>query len=162
MSTGAEFLAEIVLQVRDHTAQLLRATRQAWLTWSPPGTGNQILWHAGHALWVQDELWVRRMTGSSELPEGWADIFGRGCRPLCETEDWPSAAETGSQLVAQRERLIEVLRQVPSSELKVAQPRPRQGWDLIPGFIHGLHDEARHNGEIYLFFKLCRHRHGEK
>jgi hypothetical protein len=25
-------------------------------------------------------------------------------------------------------------------------------------FIHGLHDEARHQGEMYLLFKLCRAR----
>ena len=27
-------------------------------------------------------------------------------------------------------------------------------WDLTRGVIHGLHDEARHQGEMYLLMKL--------
>ena len=54
MTTSAALLQELVRQVRDHTLQLLKATPPAWLRWAPEGTQNHILWHAGHALWVQD------------------------------------------------------------------------------------------------------------
>ena len=27
--------------------------------------------------------------------------------------------------------------------------------DLVGGIIHGLHDEAKHHGEMYLLHKLC-------
>jgi hypothetical protein len=30
------------------------------------------------------------------------------------------------------------------------------GWPLLAGMIHGWHDEARHQGEMYLLYKLCR------
>jgi hypothetical protein len=80
------------------------------------------------------------------------------CRPLAETRVWPEPAEVSSRLMAQRDRLIELLRQVPTELLTIHEPRPARGWDLVPGFIHGLHDEARHNGEMYLILKLCRAR----
>jgi hypothetical protein len=32
----------------------------------------------------------------------------------------------------------------------------RGGWPLLAGIVHGWHDEARHQGEMYLLHKLCR------
>ncbi len=56
MSEGARqlivALAELAGQVRQRTLELLGAAEPSWLTWSPPGTSNHILWHAGHALWL--------------------------------------------------------------------------------------------------------------
>lgn len=33
-------------------------------------------------------------------------------------------------------------------------PNSDDRWDLTRGVIHGLHDEARHQGEMYLPMKL--------
>ena len=62
----------------------------------------------------------------------------------------------GSQLQAQLDRVLElleltsedVLSQTPTS---FRDTRTNLGW-----IIHGLHDEAKHNGEMYLLLKLCR------
>jgi hypothetical protein len=39
---------------------------------------------------------------------------------------------------------------------KADQTPPEGGWPLLHGMIHGWHDEARHQGEIYLLQKLRR------
>ena len=68
--TRSAVLAELAREVRGDTLRILAATGDAELTWAPTGTTNHILWHAGHALWLQDALCVRLLTGHSELPEG--------------------------------------------------------------------------------------------
>lgn len=82
-----DHLAELTRQVRSHTIELLLAAPEGWLTWAPAGTSNHLLWHAGHALWVQDRLCIEPLTGSSELPAGWAKKFGADCRPVALTRD---------------------------------------------------------------------------
>ena len=86
-------LQELIRQVRHNTVQILDAAEPSWLTYAPPGTSNHILWHAGHALWLQDVLCVRLLAGRGELPAGWAERFGANCRPLDQTTDWPSRDE---------------------------------------------------------------------
>ena len=51
--SSSEVLQELAREVRQGTLQILAATQAAWLTWAPPHTSNHILWHAGHALWLQ-------------------------------------------------------------------------------------------------------------
>ncbi len=55
MSVSAT-LQELAAQVRRDTLQILDVTQPTWLTYAPPGTSNHILWHAGHALWLQNVL----------------------------------------------------------------------------------------------------------
>jgi len=150
-------LAELAQQVRACTLDLLMVPDPAWLTWSPPGTSNHILWHAGHALWLQDVLSIQPIAGRSELPAVWADSFGQHCRPLASTTDWPVASETRRLLQAQLHRILTLLRD--HADAIAANSRrqpPGGGWPLVPGMIHAWHDEARHQGEMYLLHKLCR------
>src|SRR5262249_9412368 len=81
VSARARCLQDLATDVRNRTIQLLQAARPAELTWTPRGTSNHILWHAGHALWLQDVLCTRLITGSSELPPGWDEMFRMGSRP---------------------------------------------------------------------------------
>src|SRR5262245_52949188 len=83
-------LRELVRQVRGHTLRLLDAAHPEWLTWAPPGTSNHVLWHAGHAVWLQDALCIEPLTDTSELRPGWADMFGMQCRPVLQTKVWPN------------------------------------------------------------------------
>jgi hypothetical protein len=150
-------LVELVRQVRGGTLKLLGMTDPQWLTWAPPGTSNHILWHAGHALWVQDVLTIQPLTGKSELPLGWERRFGQHCQPVASITDWPPAAEVASLLAAQLERITNLLAE--HAEKIAASARktpPGGGWPLLPGIIHACHDEARHQGEMYLLHKLCR------
>jgi hypothetical protein len=141
-------LAELARQVRAGTLQLLEAAQPAWLTRAPPGTSNHMLWHAGHALWLQDALCIEPLTGSSELPDGWAETFGMRCRPVAATRHWPDRREVHRRLTGQLQRMLELFAE--------HEQRLRNSSELSRGVIHGLHDEARHQGEMYLLWKLCR------
>jgi hypothetical protein len=145
----AHHLEELARQVRRHTIELLNATPVDWLHWAPEGTSNHIIWHAGHAVWLQDVLGVQLLSGRSELPDGWAETFGSNCRPVRETEQWPSRDEIRALLQRQLERLLRLLHE--ASE-RLAADR------VAERVIHGLHDEARHQGEMYLLLKLRRAR----
>jgi DinB superfamily len=152
-----DMLAELAIQVREGTLQLLHVPEPEWLTWAPPGTSNHLLWHAGHALWVQDALSIRPLTGQSELPRGWAERFGQDCRPVRSTTDWPDEAEVRQLLEAQLRRILDLLAESAETiAVNAHELLPGSGWPLVPGMIHAWHDEARHQGEMYLLHKLCR------
>jgi hypothetical protein len=150
-------LRELAQQVRASTLQLLHVPDPAWLTWSPPGTSNHILWHAGHALWLQDVLCIQPVTGRSGLPHGWADSFGQQCRPLSTTTDWPDDSQVHQLLEAQLRRILNLLAEHADTIAANARKQPPGGgWPLVAGMVHAWHDEARHQGEMYLLHKLCR------
>ena len=150
-----EVLTELARQVRGSTLQVLDATQADWLTWSPEGTSNHILWHAGHALWLQDLLCVELLTGRSELPEGWAAMFGASSQPSANNE-WPSRDEVRSQLQAQLSRVLELLDRTSEDVLSQTPNTFRDTRTNLGWIIHGLHDEAKHNGEMYLLWKLLQ------
>jgi hypothetical protein len=151
-------LSELAAQVRSTTVQLLEVAEPFMLTWTPPGTSNHILWHAGHVLWVCDALTVQPITGCSELPAGWAETFGQHSRPVT-TNKWPDRSELRNLLKAQLERILNLYEEHAGSIVARASETPPQGgWPLLAGMIHGWHDEARHQGEMYLLHKLARAR----
>jgi hypothetical protein len=150
-------LSELAAQVRQGTLQLLDATDTACLTWSPPGTSNHILWHAGHALWVNDALTIEPLTGRSELPRGWPAKFGQDSQPATIRE-WPDVDEVASLLATQLERILKLHSEYSETIVQHANQRAAGGWPLLAGMIHGWHDEARHQGEMYLLYKLCHAR----
>ncbi len=155
MSVSAT-LQELAGQVRRDTLQILDVAQPTWLTYAPPGTSNHILWHAGHALWLQDVLCVRLLAGYGELPAGWAEKFGMECRPLSETIDWPSRNELRELLQGQLRRVLELLAAAGDERLAKTADPGRGTATISDSIIHGLHDEAKHGGEMYLILKLCR------
>jgi hypothetical protein len=149
-------LVELARQVRHGTMELLTAADTASLTWSPPGTSNHILWHAGHAVWLQDALTIRPLTRRSDLPQGWAERFGQHSQPAAFAT-WPERDEILRRLEAQLDRILNLL--VERAETIVARGDSIPvdgGWPLVAGILHGWHDEARHQGEMYLLYKLFR------
>ena len=152
-----EALSELARQVREGTLQLLHVPDPAWLTWAPPGTSNHILWHAGHALWVQDALCVQPLAGRSELPSGWAEMFGQNSRPFAATTDWPEESRLRGLLETQLNCILDLLIEHGDTiVINADEPLPGSGWPLLAGMLHAWHDEARHQGEMYLLHKLCR------
>ncbi len=155
MSVSAT-LQELAGQVRRDTLQILDVAQATWLTYAPPGTSNHILWHAGHALWLQDVLCVRLLAGCGELPAGWAEKFGMECRPLSETIDWPSRDELRELLQGQLRRVLKLLSAAGDERLAETADPHRGTATISDRIIHGWHDEAKHSGEMYLILKLCR------
>jgi hypothetical protein len=149
-------VAELARQVRGTTQQLIGVPAPDWLTWTPAGTSNHLLWHAGHAVWLQDALGIESITGRSELPRGWAEIFGMNSRPAA-ISSWPDVAEVRAQLQAQLTRYLDLISSEAETIVARANKRsPSGGWPLLPGMIHGWYDEAKHQGEMYLLHKLRR------
>jgi hypothetical protein len=104
--TQTAHLEELARQVRNATRDVLAAAKESWLTWAPPGTSNHILWHAGHALWLQVALCILPLTGRSELPSGWREAFGSRCRPVNTTSHWPVWNEVHRLLTEQLGRFV--------------------------------------------------------
>src|SRR4051794_39359909 len=107
---GPSDLAILAYQVRECTLRLFDDTDSGALTWTPPGTSNHILWHAGHAVWVADALTIEPITGRSELPDGWAERFGQHSSPK-SVHDWPNRTEVRSRLEIQLKRVLDLLRE---------------------------------------------------
>jgi hypothetical protein len=151
-------LQALATDVRSRTIQLLQAATPGELTWVPRGTSNHVLWHAGHALWLEDVLCIQLVTGSSELPPGWAEMFGMGSRPASWKRPWPAKDELLRQLQAQLPRLLECIGSLSDVQLGAWPPFPHSGDDRTLGesIRHGLHDEANHQGEMYLLLKMQR------
>jgi hypothetical protein len=150
-------LAELAREVRQSTLDILSAARPDWLTWAPPGTTNHILWHAGHALWLSDLMCVEPLSGRSELPPGWAQAFGMDSQPASTTH-WPTRDEVKALLTRQLARMIELLAAATDDQLSSPVPSLKSRSTLAGWIIHGLHDEAKHSGEMYLLWKLCHTR----
>jgi hypothetical protein len=155
MTTSAA-LQELARQVRRDTIQILSAAQPEWLTFAPPGTSNHLLWHAGHALWLQDVLCIELLTGKRELPRSWDETFGMNCRPVEQTTNWPAREQLIQQLQSQLNRILELLAQTSEERLESTADARRGPARISDRIIHGFHDEAKHSGEMYLLFKLCR------
>ena len=152
----SDVLQDLARQIRRDTLRTLSAAAPAWLTFAPPGTSNHILWHAGHALWLQDRLCVELLTGHSELPQGFGELFAANCRPVRETTDWPAQQVIAELLEQQLIRLLEIIGATSEARWQeTADPR-RGPATVAQRVVHGLHDEAKHSGEMYLIEKLCR------
>lgn len=158
LNTDAGLLQCLASEVRGKTLKLLDDVNEGELMWSPSGLSNHILWHAGHVLWVQDYLCIEAVTGKGELPGGWAETFGKFCRPVRETKQWPAVAEIRDRLDAQLPRLLEVIGGLTAAELE-GPPRcdalgtDRPLWYFV---THASHDEANHQGQMYLLMKTQR------
>ncbi len=148
-------LNELARQVRGTTVKILEDVPADWLLWTPPGTSNHIIWHAGHSLCAQDVLCVEPLSGSSELPPGWTEKFGMNSKPA-ETLDWPDRVELMKLLTIQLDRMMGLFDE-HAVRLTQIGPNRDDGWDLTRGVIHALHDEARHQGEMRLLIKMRRH-----
>jgi hypothetical protein len=158
ISSRARCLQDLATDVRNRTIQLLQAASPSESTWTPPGTSNHILWHAGHALWAEDVLCIQLVTGSSELPRGWDEMFRMGSRPALWKQPWPAKEELLSQLRAQLPRLIHLIGSLSETQMNARPPFPHRGDTRALGesILHGLHDEANHQGEMYLLLKMQR------
>ncbi len=146
-------LQELARQVRQDTIIILEKVPDAALLWAPQGTANTILWHAGHALWLQDLMCIRVLGGQSRLPEHWEERFGQGSRPA-DVRRWPARAELLAYLREQLAEMLQHLGSVTQEQLEeypahLSSHRTALGW-----IVHGLHDEAKHCGEMYLLWKL--------
>jgi hypothetical protein len=157
ISTNGSLLV-LANDVRTRTMRLFEAARPVELTWAPPGTANHLLWHAGHALWLQDVLCLRLLSGRQDLPAGWEELFGMGSNPAHPVRSWPSQEVLRRELAAQLQRLQAAVEPLTPAQLDTRPPlaHPGDSRTLRHCIVHGLHDEACHQGEMYLLLKILR------
>ena len=124
------------------------------------GLSNSILWHAGHALMLVEHLCILPATGGSasgsgpQYPQGWFEMFGWQSRPAAvPAEAWPALAEVTERLREQWRRLRSTIEPLTAADLDRVTD-PAAGRTLRYSIVHGLHDEACHQGEIHLLRKL--------
>jgi len=78
-------------------------------------------------------------------PAGYFETFSWKSEPAKVT-NWPTLAEVKAQLVDQRDRLLALLEKSDAATLdRVADAKGRT---VRYSVLHGLHDEAGHQGEI--------------
>ena len=149
-----ETLLLLAREVRAKTLRLLEDVTEAQARFAPPGLHNTILWHAGHSLIVVEHLGVSPATGKPPVyPHDWFDKFSWNSQPATVTQ-WPTLAEVKSELIVQSERLVAAIRPLTERQLSQAIGEPGNSRDLRGSIIHGLHDEAGHQGEMWLLKKL--------
>ena len=150
-----ETLVLLAEEVRSRTLWQLDGVTDEMARFAAPGLINSILWHAGHALVVVEHLALVPATGRpAALPDGWDAKFGWDSRPAAVTE-WPAAAVVAAALREQMQRLTEVLAALTPEQLARVVDPPRT---LRYSIVHGLHDEAIHQGEMYLLRKMFKKR----
>ena len=148
-----ESLLLLTSEVRGKTLRLLEGVSEDTARFAPPGLNNSILWHAGHALVVVEHLGVMPATGkSAAYPPGWFETFSWNSNPATVTK-WPPLSEVIAALRDQLARLTAALNALSPEQLGAVVDKSRNR-TLRYAILHGLHDEAGHQGEIWLLRKL--------
>ena len=148
-----ESLLLLAREVRGKTLRLLDGVADDAARFAPPGLNNSALWHAGHALVVVEHLSVMPATGRpAAYPAAWKDKFIWNSNPAA-VANWPPLAEVVAALKEQLPRLTAAIAALSSEQLdRIADPQKNR--TLRYSILHGLHDEAGHQGEIWLLRKL--------
>jgi hypothetical protein len=147
-------LMMLAKDVRGKTLRILDGLTDEQVQTTAPGLNNSILWHAGHAYVVVEQLATARITGSADLPDGWFDKFSWKSDPTKVTS-WPAIADVRTKLSAQLEKLTALIESLSDEQLeKIIDPAKNS--TLRYSILHGLHDEAGHQGEMWLIKKLLK------
>lgn len=140
-------------EVRGKTLRLIDAVPEDAARFAPAGLSNSVLWHAGHALVIVEHLGVMPATGRpAAYPPEWFDKFSAKSTPASVTS-WPKLAEVAAALRDQLGRLTAAIAGLSQADLERVVD-PQRNRTLRYSILHGLHDEAGHQGEIWLLRKL--------
>jgi len=148
-----ETLKLLAREVRGKTFRILDGVSDDQARFVPPGLNNSIIWHAGHSLWVVEVLSIAAAAGRpAPLPDGWIELFNSKSRPTRDTK-FPPLAQVIEALRNQLERLITAVDPLTPQQLAVMID-PARNRTVRYNILHGLHDEANHQGEMWLLRKL--------
>ena len=142
--------------VRNKTLHELEGLDESHARWAPPGLQNSCLWHAGHAYVVTEFLTMKALGRDPSIPDGWMKMFSWESNPAhISPGQWPSLDQIVIALKQQHQRLRSLIEELTPDQLDAAEPaNPNKSARY--GILHGLHDEARHSGEISLLRKMMR------
>lgn len=147
-------LQMLLNDVRGKTLRLLDGITDAEASFAPPGLHNSVLWHAGHVLVVNEHLGLVAATGQQPAcPAGWFEMFSWSSKPAT-VSTWPALADIVARLKQQQTRLAQTIEAQTPEQLD----RKLERDTVRHSVLHGLHDEACHQGEIWLLRKLWKNR----
>ncbi len=147
-------LLTLLDDVRGKTLDVLKGLDDLHAKWSPPNLQNSCLWHGGHAYVVTEFLTARALGRQPQMPEGWLKMFSWESNPArVSPEDWPSLETVTDALSEQHRRFQELFAGLTNEQLDAPEPS-NPAKTVRYGIVHGLHDEARHSGEISLLRKM--------
>ena len=157
-----ESLLTLANEIRGKTLRLLDGVPEDMARFTG-GLSNSPLWHAGHALMLVEHLCIMPATGAGpQYPRGWFDLFGWNSRPaLIAPGSWPPLADVVTLLREQLHRLTAAINALPPDRLNQTIDAFRNR-TLRYSIVHGLHDEATHQGELYLLKKLYGKKEAEE
>jgi hypothetical protein len=149
-------LLTLLEDVRHKTLHELEGLDDVHARWAPPGLQNSCVWHGGHAYVVTEFLTMKALGLEPVFPDHWLKMFSWESNPAhVKPESWPSLAEVTSALRSQLERMRALLAPLTAEQLDAPEPS-NPARTVRYAIVHGLHDEARHSGEISLLRKLMR------
>ncbi|MDF2724378.1 MAG: DinB superfamily metal-dependent hydrolase [Paenibacillus sp.] len=94
---------------RNRTIELVKDLSESFIDAVPQGFNNNIRWHLGHIVTVQERLTYRLLGESMDQPDEWISKFVNGTKPADWTEapaDMPTLLQLlEAQPARQRERL---------------------------------------------------------
>jgi hypothetical protein len=139
-------------EIRTKTLKLLDGLSDDQARFAAPGLHNPILWHAGHGIMLMEHMGIMPLSGfqQPQYPAGWYETFSWKSDPRTVTS-WPRVEEVRAQLEQQLPRLLNLLES--ADEVTLSKPDAK-GRPLRYLILHGLHDEAIHQGEMYLLRKM--------
>jgi len=149
-----ETLLLLAREVRGKTLRILENVTEQQALFAPPGLHNTILWHAGHSLIVVEHLSVSSATGKPPVyPQDWFGKFSWTSQPAT-VKQWPTLAEVKAKLIDQAERLAAAIQPLTEEQLSQTDGDPAKPRSLRWAILHGLQDEAGHQGEMWLLKKI--------
>ena len=148
-----ETLLMLAKDVRNKTLSLIDGMNNEQARYTAPGLTNSILWHAGHAVTLVEHLVVKPITAQEPAyPMGWYQMFSWKSEPQTVTH-WPPLEEVQSQLIDQYRRVVGLLQKLNEEHLATIT-NEQKGHTLRYNIVHAFHDEANHQGEMWLLKKL--------
>lgn len=155
-----ESLLLLAREVRSKTLKLLDDVDEQQARFAAPGLANTILWNAGHVVIINEHLGLAPATGKPPgYPADWFNKFSWKSEPATVTS-WPSVEQVRLVLREQLQRLAAAIEPLTPAQLAKVVDAAR-GRTLRYSILHGLHDEANHQGEIYLLKKMYAKRAGK-
>jgi hypothetical protein len=149
-----ESLLLLAREVRGKTLRVLENVTEQQALFAAPGLDNSILWHAGHSFIVVEFLCVSAATGKPPVySQDWFEKFGWESRPAT-VKQWPKLAEVKAKLIDQADRLTAAIQPLTDQQLSQTIGNPGDTRILRFAILHGLQDEANHQGEMWLLKKL--------
>ena len=149
-----ETLLLLAKDVRGKTLRIIGDITEQQARYAPPGLHNSILWHAGHSLMVVEHLSVLPALGKpTGYPQDWFEKFSWESKPAT-VKQWPALAEVKAKLIKQAENLTAAIGRLTEEQLSQSSGDPSRLRNLRGSILHGLHDEACHQGEMWLLKKL--------